>query len=202
MTKHHDDDPNQTSPSDQGKKSDPRRSLLKTLAVGGVAGAALPTQWSKPMIDSVVLPAHAQTTSGTVTGGGGGGGAGPGPAPSRSTGEALMDFFVNPASAGEPDVEDYCLELSISVNGGTITSVTVTKMCFDACKSGTRWFDQNISSTPLSGSGSNWMGMVAGLQLVLSNVNAAGPKLADSNYDGVPGEIFAGDSCDCSCDVD
>ena len=36
-----------------------KRRLLKSLAIGGVI---LPTQWSKPVVNNVVLPAHAQTS--------------------------------------------------------------------------------------------------------------------------------------------
>lgn len=39
-----------------------RRKLLKTIAVGGgvlTTAKALPENWSRPMVESVVLPAHA-----------------------------------------------------------------------------------------------------------------------------------------------
>lgn len=42
-----------------------RRRTLKTLGFGGGLGAAgfvLPQNWSRPVVESVVLPAHAQTT--------------------------------------------------------------------------------------------------------------------------------------------
>lgn len=47
------------------KSSESRRKLLKSLAVGSgavVAGKALPESWSRPVVDSMVLPAHAQTS--------------------------------------------------------------------------------------------------------------------------------------------
>ncbi|MCP4007879.1 MAG: twin-arginine translocation signal domain-containing protein, partial [Proteobacteria bacterium] len=47
------------------KSNDSRRKLLKTIAAGSgavVAGKSLPESWSKPVIDSVILPAHAATT--------------------------------------------------------------------------------------------------------------------------------------------
>ena len=53
-----------------------RRQLLKALAVGGgavVVGNSLPESWMKPVIESVVLPAHAQASgggSGTIYGAG------------------------------------------------------------------------------------------------------------------------------------
>ncbi len=45
-----------------------RRKVLKALATGGtVAGAlALTGKWSKPVVDTVILPAHAQATNATT----------------------------------------------------------------------------------------------------------------------------------------
>lgn len=54
-----------------------RRKVLKTMAAGSgavIAGKSMPEQWSKPMVDSVLLPVHAQTSAltcsitGTVSG--------------------------------------------------------------------------------------------------------------------------------------
>lgn len=41
-----------------------RRRLLKSLAIGGavIAGKNLPAGWSRPVVDAVVLPAHAQAS--------------------------------------------------------------------------------------------------------------------------------------------
>lgn len=42
-----------------------RRKLLKSIAAGSgaiVAGKSLPESWSRPLVDSVILPAHAQTS--------------------------------------------------------------------------------------------------------------------------------------------
>ena len=42
-----------------------RRKLLKTFTAGSgvvAAGSALPEAWVKPIVNQVVLPAHAQTT--------------------------------------------------------------------------------------------------------------------------------------------
>ena len=47
------------------KSSEGRRKLLKSIAAttGAVAtGSALPKKWHKPLVDTVVLPAHALTT--------------------------------------------------------------------------------------------------------------------------------------------
>jgi len=49
------------------KPSGDRRKTLKTLLVGSgvalAAGKTLPDKWTKPVVDSVILPAHAQTTT-------------------------------------------------------------------------------------------------------------------------------------------
>ena len=42
---------------------DSRRKLLKTLTATGAAATVIPAVWSKPLVESVVLPAHAQTTT-------------------------------------------------------------------------------------------------------------------------------------------
>ncbi len=52
------------------KSNDNRRKLLKSIAAGSgavVAGKSLPESWSKPVIDSVVLPVHAETTNETTS---------------------------------------------------------------------------------------------------------------------------------------
>jgi len=47
------------------KSNESRRKLLKSIAAGSgaiVAGKSLPESWSRPVVDSVMLPAHAQTS--------------------------------------------------------------------------------------------------------------------------------------------
>ena len=47
------------------KSSESRRKLLKSIAAGSgviVAGKSLPESWSRPVVDSVLLPAHAETS--------------------------------------------------------------------------------------------------------------------------------------------
>ena len=48
------------------QSSESRRKLLKSIATGSgaiIAGKSLPESWAKPVVDSVMLPVHAQTTS-------------------------------------------------------------------------------------------------------------------------------------------
>ena len=51
------------------KSSVSRRKLLKSIAAGSgaiVAGKSLPESWSRPVVGSVMLPAHAQTSTPTT----------------------------------------------------------------------------------------------------------------------------------------
>ena len=47
-----------------------RRKLLKTIATGSgavAAGKSLPESWSRPVVDAVMLPAHAETTDESIS---------------------------------------------------------------------------------------------------------------------------------------
>ena len=39
-----------------------RRTLLKATGIAGLGAIVLPSSWTKPVLKSVVVPAHAQTT--------------------------------------------------------------------------------------------------------------------------------------------
>lgn len=195
-----DDDLKKTQAQQPTEKDEsPRRKLLKTLAAGGVAGAALPATWSKPAIDSVMLPAHAQTTGPIVTGGGGSGGTGPGPAPRNSIGDELMDFFVNPAQAGD-GFKSFCVELQVRHSNGDPVEVTVTKYCYDECDEG-RFYNQTGSSVSLTKSGDKWTGTVDGFPMNVRQIDVFGVQLALVTWNSVEGIIFVGGSCDCTCSM-
>ena len=54
----------------KSKSNESRRKLLKSIAAGSgavVAGKSLPENWVRPVVDSVVLPAHAQTSPPELT---------------------------------------------------------------------------------------------------------------------------------------
>ena len=85
---------------DGGQRHD-RRQILKIFTIGGVATAlVLPTSWTRPLVKSVIVPAHAQasprggggggqgttTPAPTTTGGGGGGQGTTTPAPTTTGG--------------------------------------------------------------------------------------------------------------------
>lgn len=55
--------------SDTIKKEEARRRILKKMAVGGgivTASQVMPERWIKPVIDSVILPAHADLSGNTT----------------------------------------------------------------------------------------------------------------------------------------
>lgn len=51
-----------------------RRRAIKVA--GAVGGGAIITQWHKPMVQAVIIPAHAQTSPNALVMSGGGGGSG------------------------------------------------------------------------------------------------------------------------------
>ena len=58
-------------PDNQTTKGNARRKLLKGIAAGSgavIAGKNLPDSWSRPVVDTVMLPAHAQTSMMRFTG--------------------------------------------------------------------------------------------------------------------------------------
>lgn len=53
-------DTNSDTNTNQGDPKTSRRTLLKAISAAGVVGAAkLPEQWGRPVVDHVLLPAHA-----------------------------------------------------------------------------------------------------------------------------------------------
>ena len=189
-------------------KDDSRRSLLKKLAVGGIAGAAMPAQWSRPVIDTVILPAHAQTSDTTIRGGGGGGGA-PGPAPADSLGEELLDFLTPAASAGGGGLEDvsaYCLEITVSQAGGVPTGIAVNKACINLCRKDVpgkyiqRDLESPVALVTDAGDSTKWVGNVLGFRVELTNVSTSSNALANCTYDSISGLIITNSSCNCCVD--
>lgn len=45
-----------------------RRQVVKTVLVGGtLATLILPTKWTKPLVNSIIVPAHAQASAPATT---------------------------------------------------------------------------------------------------------------------------------------
>jgi len=97
------------------KSSESRRKLLKSIAAGSgaiVAGKSLPESWSRPVVDSVILPAHAQTSpgfDGNYTGALNFG--------SLNLGDTMLAMLVSDARAGSNGMSEHDI-LCIEVMGG------------------------------------------------------------------------------------
>lgn len=50
--------------SDKEKQASDRRNVVKGITIG--AGGITLSQWTKPVVETIVLPAHAQTTTGAA----------------------------------------------------------------------------------------------------------------------------------------
>ena len=95
--------------SNKGDKS--KRHLLQSLAATGVVGASIPEKSARPVVDSVMLPAHAQTTTGGPQFVGSVLNGITGNEPTlRNRSDDLVDFFISPAVAAE-DLAGACIEI-------------------------------------------------------------------------------------------
>ncbi len=109
-----------------------RRKLLKTIAASSgaiIVGKSLPDTWTKPVINSVLLPAHAQTSGG----GGGGGGTTCGPnglintfactnfLPPNSSNFILLEFTISAQGNIDLIITDYPLN-TIDTASATVSS--------------------------------------------------------------------------------
>ena len=106
------------------KKAISRRKLLKGLAAGGgavIAGKSLPESWSRPVVDSVMLPAHAITSLDSFTGQG----IETGSIDPDSRVARLLNGMVNEAKAGPrpiPIVVYDAVDICIKSDGpGTVS---------------------------------------------------------------------------------
>ncbi|MFC1630713.1 hypothetical protein ACFL2N_02145 [Pseudomonadota bacterium] len=89
------------------KSSESRRKLLKSIAAGSgaiVAGKSLPESWSRPVVDSVMLPAHAQTSTAP-------------PAPPRAPDGIYSITNASSPPAGTSADDKY--RVCVTVNGST-----------------------------------------------------------------------------------
>jgi len=134
------------------QKENKRRKLLRSIAAGSgavIAGRSLPDSWSRPVVDSVMLPAHAQT-SGAFTG------------TTRGLVQlqedstrlaSLMNAFVNEARAGANfstmDVS-YCVVLNEAGTAGDV-DIIMTFYDFNVRNNCTSNYLFQLSSVPVGG---------------------------------------------------
>ena len=108
---------NQTPIAGQASSEERRRAVKNILAGSGVvAGAAATSQWSKPIIDAVMLPAHAQT-SGPVTLVGNVSVSPTTMNNKQPSATDVLDFFIGTANAGNapsaPDLAGSCMTMMV-----------------------------------------------------------------------------------------
>ena len=109
-----------------------RRRLLRVLAgAGGVVatGALLPEKWTQPLVNRVLVPAHAQATAISYSGGS----SGPGPAPSEGLGHRILNAVIPPANAGGPPPNGLQSPINVCIDGA---GATRTVRIFSCCDGG------------------------------------------------------------------
>ncbi len=129
------------------KRQASRRKLLKSILAGGgvaVAGRGLPEQWTKPVVDAVLLPAHAQTTCGGITSYAGGVILSTTSVEvNNSPVEKLLDLVV-PRALAQPAPTTATAELCIQCNGdGTVDVRVLFTVDFDGEVTLTPYFTGN-----------------------------------------------------------
>lgn len=111
--------------------SGPRRRLLQALGVVGAvsAGKLVPENWNRPVVDAVMLPAHAVATGRTrvrfvgPVGGGSGGVILDQPSNMFADADKVLDFVVPPAEANHPIGTELAYCTTLAFNQHCITVV-------------------------------------------------------------------------------
>lgn len=122
-----------------------RRKRLKQILAGGgmfVGAAAMQKEWTRPVIDSVILPVHAQTSSlnGSFTA-----------QASVSSATGLLDYVIPQAHAG---VSSFDVEICINVVNG-VANVEVTVAYDWWLYVGSAALDFNMFLSPSRANGGN-----------------------------------------------
>lgn len=108
--------------SNQTTSEERRKAVRNILAGSGlVAGAATANKWSKPLVDAVALPAHAQMSDVTMLVGNVN--ITPTVTNNLQKSESILDFFIAPANALEAsvDLSGACMTMSITGSSYTLT---------------------------------------------------------------------------------
>lgn len=118
-----------------------RRKLLKSIALGGgaiVSGKSLPEQWARPVVDTMMLPAHARTSLTTFTSGGTLPSADAGMLKNDNLFANLSEAMIEEAQANSFDPQIPCI---VDNGDGTVT-VDVTIQA-----GGTRRYQETVTVT-------------------------------------------------------
>lgn len=143
------------------EKNTARRRLLKSIVAGGgvlATGKLLPENWARPVVQSVLLPAHAQTSPVSFDGFfdtgellGDAGGSQPG---------SILDMFVSPAHAQVAVCNTVSVSrIQINVSGGNAAICLTT---FDASFPGSTSVNEStreLADAAISGTGAQLVNM-------------------------------------------
>ncbi|MGV6826077.1 MAG: hypothetical protein ACWA5Q_03795 [bacterium] len=125
-------------------KSEKRRKLLKSLAAGSgavIAGKSLPDQWTRPVVDSVLLPSHAQTSGGPF---GGNNIVVLGKLDSDNMLAKALDAVISPARAGDISTS-FNLAYCITPISDTVAKTAVIVTPADGCPHfANLWTNDNV----------------------------------------------------------
>jgi hypothetical protein len=168
-----------TQDQTEATASPARRRLLRVLAgAGGVVatGALLPEKWTQPLVNRVLVPAHAQATAISYSGGS----SGPGPAPSEGLGHRILNAVIPPANAGGPPPNGLQSPLNVCIDGA---GATRTVRIFSCCDGGSGQSDTlKVVNNTMKGS--------VGDCDVYAEFAGGVWEVEVSSFNGCPGNIF------------
>ena len=145
--------PNKSKVQEITRSKQSRRNLLKSMAAGSsavIAGKSLPNDWAKPVVDSVLLPAHAETSDITP------------PVASCSLGGTVETFtfgdnstgvFAIPGSYNSVNGGEIYVDPEISVDPGITDSFNLTAVANngDFIANDPAALNQNLTPDPANG---------------------------------------------------
>lgn len=180
------DDKVESAADNVATETDQRRRAVRNILTGSgiVAGAATSGKWSKPLVDAVVLPAHAQTSAmvmlvGNVN-------VSPLSNVPQQNADSVLDFFIGSAYAnGGPNLSGACM--TMAVDGASFD------LSLEFAANPTIQLSGTVSGNTISGTGS---GITVSGTLNLQN----DPPMASgtvSNVDGAFG--FSLDTSQSAC---
>lgn len=143
---------------DHNKHTKARRKLLKTSIVGAgavIAGKSLPEQWARPVVESITLPAHAQTSLLSA--------GGPLLLSVTAIDDSIIDLLV-PTAQAQYDASVVTSELCFDLNSNGTVNVRALVDIVDGCVHDIAYFTGTVNQ---------------GVETVLDFLN--GPCFSDGN---------------------
>ena len=163
------------------ERNDKRRQLLKSIAAGSgavVVGKSLPEAWSKPVIDTVMLPAHAATTDDS--------GSAPGGVPTPPPCCLTAGSYCGRASNQELNGKSlWYVMITVAANGGIQVAV------YDSCS---RW----VGSTTIACTGGSFEVTADYDDSYLNGCGAAAAEGGSGDFANAPGTVTLTGTVGCN----